>query len=308
MNAPSDTDEAPLAGSVRNPLTVARAAIKQLRPHQWTKNGLLFAALVFSAEFLDPVAVGRAFVGFFSFCMVSSSGYIFNDYLDREADRRHPTKRHRPIASGALPAPVAVAEMIAVLATGVGLAWWLGPWFLGVALLYLATTLSYSFYFKHRVILDVMFIAAGFVWRAIAGAVAIEVAVSPWLFICTAFLALFFGFHKRQAELINLGESVGTRRNLADYSPQMLDQFQAIVTGNVVLSYALYSILGTTPWMAVTLPYVLYGVFRYIYLVDQKGEGEAPDEALVRDKPILATAVLFLLTAMAVLLLTPPVD
>lgn len=303
MTGVPETEE--LAVAPRNTLTVARAALKQLRPTQWTKNGLLFAALVFSGEFEALQGWLLAGAGFVAFCLVSSSGYIFNDYLDREADRRHPRKRHRPIASGALPGSVAVAQMIVVLAAGMAIAWWVSPAFMLIAALYLATTLSYSLFFKHVVILDVMFLSAGFVWRAIAGAVAIAVDVSPWLFVCTAFLALFFGFHKRRAELINLGEAVGTRRNLAEYSPQMLDQFQAIVTGNVVLSYALYTILGTTPWMAVTLPYVLYAIFRYIYLVDQKGEGEAPDEALVRDAPILVTAVLFILTAMAVLALAP---
>jgi 4-hydroxybenzoate polyprenyltransferase len=282
------------------------AAAKQLRPHQWTKNGLLFAALIFSGAFSDVPSVIDALVGFAAFCMMSSTGYILNDYLDREADRRHHKKRHRPIASGALPAPVALVELLLVASVGLALSWSLSPLFVTVTLAYLATTLSYSFYFKHVVILDVMFISAGFVWRAVAGAIAIGVAVSPWLFICTAFLALFFGFHKRRAELIKVGEEVGTRKNLAEYSLQMLDQFQAIVTGNVVLSYALYSILGTHPLMAVTLPYVLYAVFRYIYLVDQKGAGEAPDEALVKDVPILVTAVLFLLTAMAVLTFAPP--
>jgi len=261
---------------------------------------------VFSGEFTLPGSIGMAFVGFAAFCLVSSASYVLNDYKDRAEDRRHPRKRHRPIASGALPVPVAMVEVGVVAFAGLGLAWWISPTFLLVALLYLLTSFSYSFFFKHRVILDVMFISAGFVWRAIAGAVAIEVAVSPWLFICTAFLALFFGFHKRRAELVNLGDQVGTRRNLAEYSPQMLDQFQAIVTGNVVLSYALYTILGTTPWMAVTLPYVLYAIFRYIYLVDQHGEGDAPDETLVKDIPILATALLFLVTAMLVLTFAPP--
>jgi len=283
------------------------AALKQLRPKQWTKNGLLYGALIFSGHFVEPLSVLHATAGVAAFCLVSSSGYIFNDYLDREADRRHPKKRYRPIASGALPEKVAIVEMIAALGAGLAISWWISPMFLAVTLAYLVTTLSYSFWFKHVVILDVMFLASGFVWRAVAGAVAIGVAVSPWLFVCTAFLSLFFGFHKRRAELIALGEGGGTRKNLAQYSPQMLDQFQAIVTGNVVLSYALYTILGTTPWMALTLPYVMYAIFRYIYLVDQKGEGEAPDEALIKDAPILITAVLFLVTAGLVVLFAPPV-
>jgi len=290
----------------RGPLALLWAAARQLRPTQWTKNGLLLAALIFSGEFAHPDSVFMALAGVAAFCLVSSSSYVLNDFMDREADRRHPRKRMRPIASGALPLPVAMVELWVVGLAGLALAWWVSPTFLLVALLYLLTSLSYSFFFKHQVILDVMFLSAGFVWRAIGGAVAIAVAVSPWLFVCTAFLALFFGFHKRRAELVNLGDQVGTRPNLAEYSPQMLDQFQAIVTGNVVLSYALYTILGTTPWMAVTLPYVLYAIFRYIYLVDQRGEGDAPDETLVKDPPILITAVLFLITAMLVLTFAPP--
>jgi 4-hydroxybenzoate polyprenyltransferase len=284
---------------------VARAAVRQLRPKQWFKNIFLFAALVFSREFSNPAAVASARLGFASFCLVSSAGYVLNDYLDREADRRHPRKRFRPIASGDLPAGVALVEMVVVMGAGVALAWSLSPWFLVVAMLYLATTLTYSFFFKHHVILDVMFISAGFVWRAIAGAVAISVTVSPWLFLCTAFLALFLGFHKRRAELVHVGDDVGTRKNLAEYSPQMLDQFQAIVTGNAVLCYSLYSILGTTPWMAVTIPYVLYGIFRYIYLVDQRGEGGSPTDTVLGDRPILLTGVLYVATALVVLTFAP---
>lgn len=292
------------ATPTHTPTAVAIAALKGLRPHQWAKNGLLFAALIFSGSFTDPRAILQALTGFAAFSLIASAGYLFNDYLDREADRLHPRKRFRPIASGALPGPIALVEMVVILGCGLALAGSLSSLFLATSLAYLLTTLSYSFVFKHKVILDVMFLSAGFVWRAVAGAVAIEVEVSPWLFICTAFLALFFGFNKRRAELVKLGDS-GTRKNLADYSMEMLDQFQGIVTGNVVLSYALYTILGTTPWMALTLPYVIYVVFRYIYLVDQKGEGEAPDEALFKDWPILLTAILFLITAMAVLTFAP---
>lgn len=279
-----------------------RAALAQLRPKQWSKNGLLFAALIFSGEFLVLESVVNALAGFAAFSLMASSGYVFNDYLDREADRKHPKKQHRPIASGALPEGVAIAEMIVVLAAGVGLAWWVGPWFLGVGLLYLATTLSYSYYFKHLAILDVMFLASGFVWRVIAGALAIHVHVSAWLFLCTAFLALFLGFNKRRAELRELGGRSGTRRNLALYNERMLQEFQSIVTANTVLSYALYAVLGApSPWMVLTLPFVLYFVFRYIYLVEQKGEGGAPDETLLSDLPILFSALCFGLIAAAVI-------
>lgn len=285
----------------RTPFSLARAAIKVMRPKQWTKNGLLFAALVFSGHFLIAADIGRILVAFVAFCLLSSSGYVLNDYLDREADRKHPKKRTRPIASRALPEGGALVLMVAIAVTGAGLAWWLSPGFFAIAMLYFSTTLSYSLYFKHLVILDVMFLAACYVWRAVGGAVAIGVGVSPWLFLCTAFLALFLGFAKRRAELVLVGDKLGTRKNLAEYSPQMLDQFQAIVTGSTLMSYALYTVLGTNVWMTLTLPYVLYGIFRYIYLVDQKGEGGAPDETFLKDVPILVTVVLYIATAMTVL-------
>ena len=256
------------------------AAIKQLRPKQWAKQVFLFAALVFSRRFLDPASVLQVLIGVFSFSMLSSSGYVLNDFLDREADRRHPTKCRRPIASGALPVPAAVVLGVGALGSGLAAAWYLNPYFFGIALVYLLTTQSYSFYFKHKVILDVMFLASGFVWRAVAGALAIGVHVSPWLFLCTAFISLFLGFNKRRAELLQIGEGKGTRKILAMYSPQMLEQFEVVVSGATVLCYALYTVQGPTPWLTLTIPYVLYGIFRYMYLVDRKGEGGAPDETL----------------------------
>lgn len=293
----------PAPAPVRHtPGSLASAVIRQLRPKQWAKNVFMLPALVFSLEFLDPRSVLHFLVGFFSFSMLASAGYVLNDWLDREADRRHPTKRFRPIASGALPGPVAIALLVTCLAAGLGAAAWLSPTFLLVAVTYLSTTLSYSFYFKHKVILDVMFLSSGFVWRALAGALAIEVHVSAWLFLCAAFLSLFLGFNKRRGELLQLGAQGGTRRNLAEYGPKMLEQFQAILTSNVVLSYALYTVLGPTPWMTATIPWVLYGVFRYIYLVEQKGEGGAPDETLFRDRPLLLTCLGYGATAVAVLL------
>lgn len=285
----------------RTASTVARAAVKQLRPKQWAKNVFMLPALIFSLEIFEPASLVTFGVGVVSFSMLASAGYVFNDYLDREADRKHPKKRFRPIASGALPVPAAVALLVFCLVTGVASGAWLGPMFLLVALTYLTTTLSYSFYFKHKVILDVMFLSSGFVWRALAGALAIRVHVSAWLFLCAAFLSLFLAFNKRRAELMQVGAHTGTRRNLAEYSPKMLDQFQAIVTGSVVLCYALYTVQGPTPWMTLTIPWVLYGIFRYIYLVESKGEGGAPDETLFRDWPMLVTGTGYGLTALAVL-------
>ena len=301
LPTPPEGTPAPVS---RTPVSLAMAAFKLMRPKQWTKNGLLGAALVFSGHFLDVRDVVATVVGMMAFCLLSSSGYVLNDWLDREADRRHPKKRHRPIASGALPERAALVQMAVIALVGAALAWWVSPAFFTVAMLYVATTLSYSFYFKHLVILDVMMLGACYVWRAVAGAVAIGVAVSPWLFLCTAFLALFLGFSKRRAELVLIGENKGTRKNLAEYSPQMLDQFQAIVTAGTVLSYALYTVLGQEehgPWMTLTMPYVLYGIFRYIYLVDQRGEGGAPDETFLRDRPILVTVFLYIVTAVGVM-------
>lgn len=290
-----------MSASHAPPSNVVSAAIKQLRPKQWTKNAFLFGALVFSGEFLNPDSIVRVLLGFTAFCLVASSGYIVNDALDREADRKHPKKKFRPIASGVLPMPVAMAELVLVLGAGLSIAWWLNPSFFVVTLLYLTTTLTYSFYFKHIVIFDVMFLALGFVWRVVAGALAITVPVSPWLFLCTAFLALFLGFNKRRAELVKLGDKAGTRKILQEYNSTILEEFQSITTSTTVLSYALYAVLGPTPWMALTIPFVLYGIFRYIYLVEKKGEGGAPDETLLKDRPLQVTVILYGLTAVGVL-------
>lgn len=285
----------------RSPLSVVRAAFQQLRPKQWTKNVFLFPAIVFAREFMNPAAIGEVLLGFVSFSLLASSGYVLNDYLDREADRKHPKKRFRPIASGALPVPVALAEMAGALLGGLALAWLLGVPFFVSAVCYLVTTLSYSFYFKHIVILDVMFLALCYVWRVVGGAAAIQVKVSAWLFLCTAFVALFFGFNKRRAELVKLGDKAGTRKNLVEYNSRMLEEFQSIVTGNTVLCYALYAVLGPTPWMSLTIPFVLYAIFRYIYLVEQRGEGGAPDETLLQDAPILVSCLLYAVTTIGVL-------
>ncbi len=302
------------------------AAFALLRPKQWTKNGLLFAALVFSESF-DDLAIVRALLAFAAFCLLSSTGYVFNDYLDVDADRNHPKKRLRPLASGeigpagawGLMAACFVGSMVLAFAVDAGFTTTTnlapgdaldvpnGYAFLWTALLYFATTLSYSHFFKHIVILDVMMLSACYLWRAVAGAVAIRVPISPWLLLCTAFLALFLGFNKRRGEIALLeGTGGGTRKSLQQYSPVMLAEFQAITTSGTIISYALYTVLGSpTDWLLLTIPYVLYGIFRYIYLIDQKGEGAAPDETLLRDKPILITTALFVITAIAVLLLAP---
>jgi len=298
---PSSTALAPA-----NPKSsLPKAAIKALRPKQWAKNVFLFAALIFALEFTNPTAWFQTILGAVAFSLLASTGYIFNDARDVEADRKHPKKRFRPIASGALPINLAYAEMAIIFLLGVGISLWLSPQFLLVAMLYFATTISYSYYFKHIVILDVMFLAACYIWRAAAGAVAIGVAMSPWLFTCTAFISLFLGFNKRRGELLMLernGAEGVTRKNLAEYTPELVVEFQSITTSGTIISYALYCVLGSpTPWMLLTLPYVLYAIFRYIYLVSVKAEGDAPDETLLSDRPILTTGILYVITTITVL-------
>jgi 4-hydroxybenzoate polyprenyltransferase len=196
--------------------------------------------------------------------------------------------------------------MALLLLLGFGVAWFISPMFLLVSALYLCTTLSYTFYFKHHVILDVMFISAGFLWRAAAGAVAIDVIISPWLLTCTAFLTLFIGFNKRRSELgLMAGKGNATRKNLMYYTPELLVEFQAITTSGTVISYALYTVLGSpTQWLLLTLPHVLYGIFRYIFLVNNLDEGEEPADTLLRDMPLLATVVLYGVTVVGILSVT----
>ncbi len=307
-NTPAPRAEsAPIKGFPIGPM------VKALRPKQWTKNGLVFAALVFAYQYDRIEAWLLAGGAFAAFCLVSSMGYLVNDIRDRQADAAHPTKRNRPIASGALPVRWAIGEAVFVGALGLFVAFALGWEFLLVTVLYFATTMTYSFFFKHVVILDVMMITVGFLWRAVAGAVVINVHISPWLLLCAAFLALFLGFNKRRGEIALISdeedpdteELAAVRPSLASYRPSMIQEFQSITSSGAVISYALYTVLGSpTPWMLVTMPFVLYGVFRYIYLVD-RGDGAAPDEILVRDKHILLTVVLYGLTVLAVLILAP---
>ncbi len=284
-------------------MVIVAASIKALRPKQWAKNVLLLAPLVFSSAFLtSPSSLVSAIVAVASFSLLASAGYILNDYLDREADRQHPKKQHRPIASGALPEGLALIEMVAILAAGVGLAWWISWEFLLIGLVYLAGTMFYSWVLKHVVILDVMVLASFYLIRVMAGAIAIQVQMSAWLFLCTAFLALFLGFHKRRAELVHRGDQSSSRKSLRRYNVRMLDQYLGIATTGVVLSYALYTVQGAaTSWMTLTIPLVLFGVFRYIWLVEHRGEGEAPDETLIRDVPILLTGMLYGAMAVAIL-------
>jgi 4-hydroxybenzoate polyprenyltransferase len=289
-------------------MLLIKAMLDAMRPKQWVKNVFLFAALVFARKFTEVEPWTQAILGFMAFSMVSSSGYIFNDARDREADALHPKKKFRAIASGRLPLNVAYAEMVVLFTCGLGLAFYISPWFFALALAYFINTMSYSLYFKNFVILDVMFIAMGFLWRVAAGAVAISVAPSPWLLMCTGFLSLFLGFNKRRGEIVLIKDEAptegSTRKNLDQYSETLVTELQAITTSGTIISYGLYTI-ENNQWLMLTMPHVLYGVFRYIYLVTQHNEGGAPDETLLKDKPILLTGLLYVITIFAILILTP---
>lgn len=275
------------------------AALVSMRPQHWIKNVFVLAPLVFSLRLTDPDAALPALVAFALFCLASSAVYLTNDLADREADRMHPRKRNRPVASGELPPgrAAALAAMLAVAALVV--AWWfLGSGFTGILAGYMALNLAYSLGIKNVVILDVMLISSGFLLRAWGGAVAISVSMSNWLILCTGLIALFLGFVKRRQELAGLAAGETAQRPiLAEYSVAFLDQMIAVVTASTVLSYAFYAFspevaekLGT-PYMGLTLLFVLYGIFRYLYLVLRKGEGENPVALVVRDGP-LRTAIL----------------
>ena len=304
-SAPPATAHVPVPP--KGPVDLLLGMVQGMRPKQWAKNVFVLAAIFFSMNFRDVDMWVSTLAAFGSFSMLASAGYLFNDANDVEADRRHPTKWRRAIAYGRLPLPVAYVEMVVLFLAGSALAWSVSPLLLGIAWLYLTTTLSYSFYFKHIVILDVMFLSAGFLWRAAAGAVAIDVPASPWLLTCTAFVSLFFGFNKRRGELVMMAERAQTTRKiLAEYSHDLVVEFQAITTSGTIISYALYCVQGSpTPWLLLTLPHVMYMVFRYMYLVTAKNEGGAPDETLFKDAPILVAGVLYGITVVAVLVLAP---
>jgi 4-hydroxybenzoate polyprenyltransferase len=271
-----------------------------LRPHQWTKNLIVLAGLIFGERLLDSAAVVDAMVAFGVFCLLSGVVYLVNDIRDQEADRLHPIKSQRPIASGEL--PVGVASMFAVVLVVVALAaaFGLSTAFGAVGLTYLTLLVLYSIWLKHLVILDVLTLSMGFVLRAWGGAVAVDVAMSHWLLLLTLLGALFLALSKRRAELVTLADDARHHRpSLAEYSPHLLDQMISVVTASTLLAYALYTIdpetvarFGTDRLLW-TLPFPLYGIFRYLYLVHRREGGGNPSEILLSDRPILACVALW---------------
>jgi 4-hydroxybenzoate polyprenyltransferase len=293
-------------------MTLTRALLVSLRPHQWTKNLFVIAALGFSKHLFDPDAVLRAGLAFVVFCALSGAVYLANDLADLDQDRLHPEKRLRPLASGALPPPVARLSAALLGAAGLAGALALGWGFSAAALTYVVLNLAYSLWLKHVVILDVLAISLGFVLRAVAGARAIDVRFSDWLLVCTILLALFLSLAKRRHELVSLNETAsGHRRILAEYSPYLLDQMIAVVTASCLTAYAFYTMAPETvekyqtDRLALTIPFVLYGIFRYLYLVHRREQGGSPTDLLLADRPLLVAVALWAV-AVVVIVYTAP--
>lgn len=277
-------------------LGLPKALLRAIRPHQATKNLFVFAALLFTGRLTERQGFTLTLIAFFLFSLTAGSVYLLNDLLDVEQDRQHPKKCKRPIASGALPVPVAWIAL-GVLAPGSLIAGWLLSPAFGVALLaYFLIQVAYCVKLKQIVLIDVFTIAAGFVLRAVAGALVIQATISHWLLLCTLLLALFLGFGKRRQELVLLGEGAGKHRaNLEEYSVSLLDQIINIVVGATIVCYAVYSVESDTarihPHLWLTVPVVIYTLFRYMYLVYQKGWGGAPEEVLKQDR-LMQVAIL----------------
>ena len=281
---------------------------KLLRPYQWSKNLFLFGPLVFSKRLFEDQFVFPVLIGFCLFSIASSSGYIFNDIRDIENDRQHPKKRNRPVASGRVSVPFAMGLSIILGITSVAASFYVKPSFGLIVLGYLLLNTLYSITLKHLVILDVMAIAAGFVLRVMAGAKLVEVYPSNWLIICTILLSLFLGFSKRRHELLLLPEKAQNHRKvLRHYSSYFLDQMIAVVTSATLMSYMLYTVSEQTVQffgtrhLIWTIPFVLYGIFRYLYLVHQKAEGGDPADTILGDLPMLFNFLLWVMTCILII-------
>lgn len=287
-------------------MTILRALFKTMRPRQWTKNAFLFAALVFDGKLFHRTEFLRTLAGFALFCLISSAVYIFNDLMDIEADRQHPIKRSRPIAAGILPVPLALLCGITLTILAFVFALRLGGAFTLTLLLYLALMLAYSKVLKHIPILDVLLIAAGFVLRVHAGVTLIVVErFSPWLYVIMTLLALYLGFGKRRAELALLAKEANLHRKVLDgYTIPLLDQYISIVSATTIVAYSLYTFFrpeapGNHALM-LTIPFVVYGIFRYLYLIQVEHAGGAPEDILLSDRPLQIAIFLWGLTVLAI--------
>lgn len=286
------------------------ALIKTMRPRQWTKNVFVFAALVFDKQLFNTDSFLRTLAGFALFCLISSSVYIFNDLADVEADRQHPEKKNRPIPSGKLPVSAARIAGVALVVTTVGISYFLAPGFEAVVVVYFLLNLAYSKWLKHIPILDVLIIAAGFVLRVHAGVTLIAVErFSPWLYVVMTLLSLFLGFGKRRAEIALLAHGAGSHRKVLDgYTLPLLDQYIMIVSATTIVSYSLYTFsapnVPENHSMMLTIPFVVYTIFRYLYLIQVKHTGGAPEEILLTDRPFQIAMILWGAAVLAIFYLS----
>jgi 4-hydroxybenzoate polyprenyltransferase len=274
--------------------------VRSLRPQQWTKNLFVFAGLLFSGHLLDRSAWPPAVAAFLIFCGLSGAVYLVNDVFDRATDAQHPIKRHRPIASGALSPRLALGTALVLTVVCLAGALSVNTGLAMASTAYVVLLAAYSAALKHFVIIDVLTLAAGFVLRAVAGALAIAVPISHWLLVCTTLLALFIGLSKRRHELTLLnGGAAGHRPILQEYSPYLLDQMISVVTAATLVAYSVYTFSSETAErlgserLGLTIPFVLYGIFRYLYLVHQRNEGGSPSELLLTDRPLLVCVALW---------------
>lgn len=280
-------------------MTQLIALLRTMRPKQWVKNGFIFVPLVFDRKLFDVPYVLATLAGFGLLCLVTSTIYLINDLVDIDADRAHPTKRNRPLPSGQLSKGLATGTAIALPVVALPLAYLLEPAFAAILTVYLISQIAYSFRLKQIVLIDVMTIASGFLLRVAAGVALVDVVrFSPWLYIFTTMLALFMGFGKRRQELALLRENANNHRAILDeYTVGLLDEMIMIVTTATIMTYALYTFsaegLPENHAMMLTIPFVMYGIFRYLYLIHVRGEGGAPDEIALRDRPIQATVMLW---------------
>ena len=285
-----------------------RGLVILLRPGQWTKNLLVFAGLIFGRELFNPASVVQAMEAFVLFCGLSGVIYLLNDYADREADRKHPLKATRPIAAGVVSPRLALITAVVLGILCLAGSFWLNWRFGVVAVSYAALLSLYSGALKHIVIIDVLTIAIGFVLRAVAGAVAVGVPISQWLLTCTILLALFIALSKRRHEIVLLANEAASHRPiLGEYSPYLLDQMIAVVTASTLMAYAFYAVspetvekFGTQN-LGLTLPFPLYGIFRYLYLVHQKDGGGSPAELLATDRPLLLCVALWVVAVVLII-------
>jgi 4-hydroxybenzoate polyprenyltransferase len=277
------------------------AAIRALRPRQWTKNGVLVIPLLFAKSIFVETQLVREALAVAAFCLLASGVYLVNDWFDREKDRLHPEKRHRPIAAGQLSGPAVVVLLALCWGGAAALSLVLGTQFMIVAASYIALQLVYTTVLKHMVLLDVMALALGFILRVVAGAVAIDVVVSNWLFLCTLLGAVFLGFAKRRAELSSLEQGAAAHRaSLGEYTQTLLDQMMSISAACTILAYGLYTVSPETiarvgsDHLKLTVPCVIFGVFRYLFLVHKRGLGGSPEKVLLSDVPLMVDIAVFL--------------